>query len=70
MGFGEGIRSNLSRAGSKREQAKRKTDSEVDISRLQCELDEALAHRDLAFQQRNKVLAKIPMFVPLNFCFV
>ena len=42
----------------------------VDISRLQCKLDEALAQRDLAIQQRDKALAKIPMFVPLNFCFV
>jgi len=62
----------LSRAGSKREQAKRKTDSESfeeeckrqaeDVSRLQCELNEALAQRDLAIQQRDEVLAKtIPM---------
>ena len=45
-------------------------DSEVDISSLQCELDEALAQRDLAIQQYDKALAKIPMFVPPNFCFV
>ena len=42
----------------------------VDIIRLQCELDEALSQRDLAFQQRDKALTEIPMFVPLNFCFV
>ena len=82
MGFGEGIRSNMSLAGSDRreQQAKRKTDSESfeeeckrqaeDISRLQSELNEALAQHDLAIQQRDKALAKIPMFVPLNFCFV
>ena len=81
MGFGKGIRSNLSRAGSKREQAKRKTDSESfeeeckrqteDISRLQSELNEALAQHDLAIQQRDEALAKtIPIMVRSSKVFV
>jgi hypothetical protein len=84
MTFGKGSQSDKSLASKERvAAAKRKTDSEsfeeeckrqaVDICRLQYELDEALAQRDLAIQQRDEALAKtIPMvcFSKFLFCLI
>jgi hypothetical protein len=82
MVFGKGSQSDKSLASKERvAAAKRKTDSEsleeeckrqaVIISRLQSELNEALAQRDLAIQQRDEVLAKtIPIMVRSSNFFV